>query len=139
MIHRFAAAATVASAFVGLGAIFVTLFPIGNPAGIDVALRLWCAAPLAWGLWAMLAPDSWVPQRLPAWGAILGLFAGIFAALVLNMPYRVWGVELPALVRGLAVLIAIGVYYLSWMLVRFAIRALRSVSGGVQESSLPGK
>ena len=139
MFHRFAAAATVASVFIGLGAIFVTLCPIGNPSGIDVALRLWCAAPLAWGLWAMLAPSSWVPQRLPAWGAILGVIAGIFAALVLNMPYRVLGVELPALVRGLAVLIAMGVYYFLWMLVRSAMRAINSRSGGVQESSLPGK
>ncbi|MBI3406312.1 MAG: hypothetical protein HY046_12735 [Acidobacteria bacterium] len=124
MFRRFAAAASVASVFIGLGGLFVTFIPFGALPGRALALRLWCVAPLAWGLWAMLAPKSWVPDRLPLWGAILGLFAGVFAMLVLDMPHRVFGVDLPAAVRGLGVLSAIGFYFLLWMLVRSAIRVL---------------
>lgn len=124
MFRRFAAAATVAAAFVGLGGVFVSFIPFGAPSGIQLALRLWCVAPLAWGLWAMLAPKSWVPDRLPLWGAILGFFAGVFAMLVLNMPNRVFGLDLPTPMRVLGVLSAIGFYFLLWMLVRSAMRIL---------------
>ena len=42
----------------------------------------------------MLAPESWVPQRLPLWGALLGAIAGTLAAFILNIPARVLGLNL---------------------------------------------
>jgi len=87
-------------------------------------LTLWCFAPLAWGIWAMLAPSSWVPQRLPIWGAILGAVAGLLAFFVLNMPLRVFGVAAPVIWRGAGVVMIAAVYYLLWMLVRLAHRHL---------------
>ncbi|MBZ5566379.1 MAG: hypothetical protein LAN64_00865 [Acidobacteriia bacterium] len=85
---------------------------------------LWCFAPLAWGTWAMLAPRGFVPHRLPIWGAILGLIAGVLAAFVLNMPSRILGQALPAALRGMGVVVIVVFYYLLWMLVRGVYRAL---------------
>ena len=84
--------------------------------------------PLAWGLWAMLTPKSWLPQRLPPWGAILGLIAGLLVMFVLDLPGQVIGEPLTPWLRGIGVLLAIGVYYLLWLLVRRAYRALTAPS-----------
>ncbi len=60
-------------------------------AGAWILTTAWCFVPVVWGLWAMLAPSQWVPNRLPAWGAILGVVAGIMAGPVLNLPLRILG------------------------------------------------
>ncbi len=85
---------------------------------------MWCFAPLVWGLWAMIAPASWLPQRLPLWGAILGLLAGLNAFVVLNLPLRVFGVTAPDILRGVGVVVIGVFYYFLWMLVRMAFRSL---------------
>ena len=72
----------------------------------------------------MLAPSGWVPQRLPIWGGILGLIAGVLAAFVLNLPSRVLGVTVPVILRGVAVVVIVAFYYFLWMLVRIAYRSL---------------
>ncbi len=124
MFRRFAAASAIASVAIGIAALAVSLLPLWIAPRFCLLTRVWCFAPLVWGLWAMVTPKSWVPQRLPLWGAILGLVAGLFVMLVLNMPSRIVGVELSAPPRGLAVLILMGFYYLLWMLVRVAYRSL---------------
>lgn len=85
---------------------------------------LWCCAPLAWGVWAVLTPSAWMPTRLPLWGAILGLFVGSMAGFVLNLPSRFIAEPVPILARAIAVLVITLCYYLMWMLVRAACRWL---------------
>lgn len=72
----------------------------------------------------MLLPSSWLPQRLPIWGAILGLVVVLLVFFVLNMPLRVFGVVAPAFLRAAGVVLLVVVYYLLWMLVRVAYRSL---------------
>ena len=124
MLSRFTAAAAVASVAIALGSVtLVFLVEPGPGAGYRLT-RLWCVVPAFWGLWALLAPKSWVPERLPAWGAILGVIAGVLALFVLNMPAQVVGVQLSALQRGLAMAFVIAFYYLLWMVVRGVHRSL---------------
>ncbi len=124
MFQRFAAGTAIASMAIALAALAVLLIPVVSFQSIYPLPVIWCIVPLVWGVWAMISPKSWVPQRLPLWGAILGLVAGVFAAFVLNLPSRFTGEPLPALLRGLAVLVAVVLYYLLWMLVRVAYRSL---------------
>lgn len=70
----------------------------------------------------MLAPSKWVPNRLPLWGAILGVVAGFFAGFVLNIPSKVFGEVIPASVRGFGALILVIFYAIMWMLVGIAYR-----------------
>ena len=72
----------------------------------------------------MLTPRAWMPKRLPLWGAFLGLFAGLMAVLVLNLPSRFLEEPVSMLVRVIAVLAGTLLYYLMWMLVRGAWRWL---------------
>jgi len=72
----------------------------------------------------MLAPSGWVPQRLPIWGAILGLIGGLLGFFVLNLPLRVVGVTVPVMLRGMGVILIVVIYYLLWMLVRVAYRSV---------------
>lgn len=76
----------------------------------------------------MLTPSAWMPERLPLWGAILGLIAGSLAMFVLNLPSRILGETVPAALRGVAVLVMVLFYYLLWMLVRTAYRSLASAA-----------
>ncbi len=124
MLQRFAAGAAIGAIAIALAALSVLLIPIRSFQNIYPLPFIWCIAPSVWGLWAMIAPRSWVPQRLPFWGAILGLVAGVLAAFVLNIPSRVAGEPVPSLLRGLGVLVAIVFYYLLWMLVRVVYRSL---------------
>ena len=124
MIQRFASASAVASVVIALGAGGLRLNPVPNLESRYLLTSIWCGVPLAWGLWAMLTPKIWHPQRLPLWGAILGLIAGLLAAIVLDLPARFRGEPLPAWVGGVGVLLAIGGYYLLWLLVRWVYRAL---------------
>lgn len=121
MFSRFAAACMVASVAVAGGALMSLL--LGLPVeGARMLTTAWCFVPVAWGLWAMFAPLSWVPNRLPVWGAILGVAAGIVAGPLLNLPSRLGG--LPHSARWLALIAGPLFYYILWMLVRVAYRSL---------------
>jgi hypothetical protein len=121
MFHRFAAACAVASVVISAGALMSLLpgFPLDLTRTLTTA---WCLVPVAWGLWAMLAPARWVPNRLPVWGAILGVGGGIVAGPVLDIPARLGG---PSGARWLAIVVAPLLYYALWLPVRAAYRSLR--------------
>ncbi len=122
MLHRFAAASAVASVVIAVGAIVSLLPPRWSAADARLLTTAWCIVPLAWGLWAMLAPARWVPRRLPVWGALLGVVAGIIAGPVLDLPLRLAG--LPGL-RWMPLVAGPIVYYLVWLMVPVAYRSLR--------------
>mgnify|MGYP001585636604 CR=1 FL=1 len=124
MLRRFAAATCVASPVVALATLIVLLAPDLKPESLYRLTSFCCILPAVWGLWAMLAPRSWVPQRLPLWGAILGALAGMMVAFVLNLPAQILEVALSAPQRGLVVLILAAFYYLLWLVVRAALGAL---------------
>ncbi len=124
MLQRFAAATCVASSAVALATLIALLGAALKPVNLYPLLSLWCLVPAVWGLWAMLAPKAWVPQRLPLWGAILGLLVGTLAMFVLNLPAQMFGLAASAWRRGLAVLILVALYYLLWLVVRIAFGAL---------------
>ncbi|MBI3670525.1 MAG: hypothetical protein HY237_12180 [Acidobacteria bacterium] len=124
MLQRFAAGSAIASMAIALLALVVLLTPVLGPRRFYPVTIVWCLMPLVWGLWAMLTPKAWVPQRLPLWGAILGLAAGLFVAFVLNVHSLVLGEPVPARLRGLWVLLLVAFYYLLWMLVRVTCKAL---------------
>jgi len=126
MFQRFAAGTAIASMAVAIAALILALTPGLTFERIYPLTILWCCAPLAWGVWALLTPSSWIPKRLPLWGAFLGLFAGSLAAFVLNLPSRFYGEPVPLPVRLIAVLVITSLYYLMWMLVRVACRSLTS-------------
>jgi hypothetical protein len=120
MFCRFVAACSVASVLIAIGAVMSLLlrFP---PQGAWMVSTAWCFVPVAWGLWAMLTPSRWVPRRFSAWGAILGLAAGIVAGPLLNIPLRVGA---PGGVRWIAPIAGPIFYYLIWLLVGVAYRSL---------------
>jgi hypothetical protein len=76
----------------------------------------------------MLSPARWVPQRLPIWGTILGIVAGMMAVFVLNMPSGILGVALSTTARAFAVLVAALFYYLLWTMVRIVYKSLSGSS-----------
>ena len=120
MFCRFVAASSVASVVIAGGAIISLLvrFPLEGAWMLSTA---WCFLPVAWGLWAMLAPSGWVPGRLSAWGAILGVAAGIVAGPLLDIPARVGA---PSGARWIAPVAGPIFYYLMWLLVGVAYRSL---------------
>ena len=121
MLRRFAAACAVASVVIAAGAI-ITLIPPRWPAADALILTTaWCFVPLAWGLWAMLAPAHWLRSRLPIWGAILGIVAGIIAGPVLDLPLRLMGLTR---FRWMPILVGPVFYYLLWLLVGAVHRSL---------------
>ncbi|MBZ5614634.1 MAG: hypothetical protein LAO23_11545 [Acidobacteriia bacterium] len=124
MFQRFAAGTAIASIGIAIAAITLSLIPSLKFERIYPITILWCCAPLAWGVWAVLTPSTWMPKRLPLWGAFLGLFAGSMAAFVLNLPSRFLGAPVSILVRATMVLFITLFYYLLWMLVRGACRWL---------------
>jgi len=124
MFRRFAAATAIASAALGVATLVVLVVPGVPLERFAPVLLLWCLVPGVWGLWAMLAPRAWVPERLPAWGAILGVLPGTLALFVLNLPSRVSGVAVPAGYRAVGLVVLVLFYYLLWMLVRAGYRAL---------------
>jgi hypothetical protein len=126
MFPRFAAASAISSIAIAIAALVLRLLPGVTFARIYPLAMLWCVVPLAWGLWALLTPPSWLPQRLPAWGAILGAAAGLLAGLALNLPSRLLGLDVPLFARAIGVVVMTAFYYLLWMLVR---RAYRSLTG----------
>jgi hypothetical protein len=124
MFRRFVSASAIASVGIALAVLVVLLTPaLTLPRAYPLTV-MWCFGPLAWGLWAVFAPSSWVPRRLPIWGAILGLIVGLLAHFVLNLPFRLFGVTVPGILRGVAVIVIVVLYYFLWMLVRVAYRSL---------------
>jgi hypothetical protein len=126
MLRRFVAATAIASVGIACAALAILLIPAVTVQRVYLLPLFWCFAPLAWGLWAMLAPSAWVPQRLPIWGAILGLIAGMLAAFVLNLPLQILGRSVPAAFRGIGVVVIVAFYYVLWMLVRVVYRRLNA-------------
>ena len=124
MFQRFAAGTAVASIGIAIAAIILSLTSGPKFDRIYPLTILWCCAPLAWGVWAVLTPSAWMPKRLPLWGAFLGLFVGSMVAFVLNLPSRFLGEPVSMLVRATVVLVGTLFYYLLWMLVREAYRWL---------------
>jgi hypothetical protein len=127
MFRRYVSASAVASTVIGLGAvglIFSRTLSVQEAAPLTA---IWCAAPLVWGIWAVLTPKRWVPRWLPVWGAILGLFAGLFAHFVVNMPMRLFGASLSTAWRGVGVAAMVVIYFLLWMLVRAVYRSLSAL------------
>jgi hypothetical protein len=120
LFHRFAAACSVASVVIATGALMTLVVDL-PPAGVRALTTAWCLLPVVWGLWAMVAPAHWVPARLPLWGAILGVGAGIVAGPVLDIPSRMGG---PSGTRWLARVAGPILYYVLWLLVGTAHRAL---------------
>lgn len=121
MFRRFAAASSVGSVIIAVGALVSLLPPRWSPADALVLTTAWCFVPLAWGLWAVLAPAQWVPRRLPLWGAILGVIAGIVAGPVLDLPLRLVGLRD---MRWIALVLGPILYYVVWLLVPVAYRSL---------------
>ena len=121
MLQRFAAASSVASVIVAIGALVSLLPPRWSPADAVVLTTAWCFVPVAWGLWAVLAPARWVPGRLPVWGAILGVAAGAIAGPVLDLPLRLAGLRG---VRWATLIVGPILYYVVWLLVPVAYRSL---------------
>ena len=128
MLRRFAAGAVVASITLAIATALVLMIPSVRLQQLSPLLALWCVAPCVWGLWAMLAPSGWVPERLPIWGTMLGIFAGLMAIFVLNVPSRILGVSVPATLRASLVLIIALFYYLLWTVVGVVYRKLPGVS-----------
>lgn len=137
MFHRFAAACAIASVVIAAGAALSLLarFPIE---GAWMLTTAWCFVPVAWGLWAMLAPSHWVPTQLSVWGAILGVVAGVVAGPVLNLPLRIGG---PSSARWIALVVGPIFYYLLWLLVGVAYRSLlvTGQSPGAARAGSPGQ
>jgi hypothetical protein len=124
MLHRFAAATSVAAPAVALETLLALQVPQLKPEGLLGLTTLWCIVPGVWGLWIMAAPNAWVPQRLPLWGAILGLMVGTVAMFVINLREKIVAFTPSVLRRALGVLILVILYYLLWMVVRVAFSAL---------------
>lgn len=133
MLRRFAAASAVASVVIAAGAAFSLLPPRWSAADARTITTAWCFVPLAWGLWAMLAPARWVRSRLPLWGAILGLVAGFIAGPVLDLPLRLGGLTG---VRWTTLVVGPAIYYLFWLLVGVAHRSLH-VTGQSPDAASP--
>ena len=124
MLQRFVAGSAIASIAIALGALTLILMPtLPLPRTYPLTI-IWCFVPLAWGIWALIAPSAWIPKRLPLWGAILGLIAGSFAAFIINLPSRILGLTVSVPLRGVAVVVMVVFYYLLWMLVRITWRSL---------------
>jgi len=124
VFQRFAAATAVASTAIALATIVLLLTPHPIIERMRPVTVLWCFVPFVWGLWALVTPSSWMPNRLPLWGAILGLIGGSLGVFVMKLPARFFGAELPLPACGAAVLVVAVFYYPLWMLVRAAYRLL---------------
>jgi len=124
MFRRFVSGSAIASIGIACAGLVVLVTPVLGAQRAYPLAFFWCFAPLAWGIWAVLAPDKWVPARLPVWGAILGLMGGVLVMLVLNLPSRVLGATVPVILRAAGVAVAAVGYYFLWMLVRLAYRSL---------------
>lgn len=124
MLRRFASGCVVGSVAVAVGSLAVLFLPFTRVMHFTPVLFIWCIVPLIWGLWATIAPNSWIPDRLPIWGALLGVIAGLLAAFVLDMPSRVLGEQISAAARSSGVIVMVVFYFVTWMLVGSVYRHL---------------
>ncbi len=124
MLIRFAAATLVASVALAIATAIALVIPGVTLQQLAPLLALWCVAPCVWGLWALLAPRTWVPQRLPLWGMMLGVLAGLMAMFVLNLPLRIFALAASSGARTLGILIVALFYYLVWIIVRSVCKML---------------
>lgn len=130
MLLRFVSATGVAALVIAFLSLAVIIVPGPDFSTQQFApiIALWCLAPALWGVWAMLTPRAWFPQRLPEWGGIFGFLAAILGALVLNLPLRVFGVDIPAIYRAFAAVPAMVIYYALWIAVRATYLRLARVA-----------
>ncbi len=124
MLRRFASATTVAAVLLGCAAVIVYFVPGIHRDRTFAILLFWLCIPAIWGIWCVLAPAAWTPQHLPAWGAILGLFAGVGAFLVLNAPYRFLDLNVSVPRRSIGAIGIAAFYSIFWMLVRKVLMSL---------------
>ena len=124
MFRRFASASAIPACVIPVALLAIILTRTLTVPKAFPLTTLWCFAPLVWGFWAAIAPSSWVPQRLPIWGAILGLFAGLFAAFVVNMPHALFEADLTVTWRVVIVAGMVVFYYVLWIVVRAAYKSL---------------
>ena len=123
MLRRFVAASMVASIAIATGALIVLLIP-GLTQRAYPLIILWCFIPCIWGIWAMIAPAHWVPDQLPYWGAALGFTAALVLLFALELPKRIFNLEISMELQAAAVLGVAVFYYLMWTLVKFTYRHL---------------
>ena len=76
MLRRFAAACAVAFVVIAVGAVISLLPPRWPAADARILTTAWCFVPLAWGLWAMLAPARWGSQPMANMGCDPGWSRG---------------------------------------------------------------
>lgn len=124
MLRRFASGCIVGSVAVAVASLAVLFLPVTATMHFTPVLFIWCIVPLIWGLWAMIAPNSWVPDRMPTWGALLGVVAGVLAAFVLDMPSRVLGEQISVGARASGVIVMVVFYFVMWVAVGSAYRSL---------------
>jgi hypothetical protein len=129
MLHRFVSAASVGAVLIGLAGPLLYLNPIPTLEGRYLVTTVWCLVPLVWGIWAMLIPSAWLPGRIPLWGAILGLVAGLMAGFVLDIPYRLFDATTTTPVKFGIVVLAVVLYGLVWIAVRGVYVKLRGAAG----------
>lgn len=122
MLRRFASAGVIPALVIPIILLVIFLTRTLTVPKAFPLTTLWCFASLIWGVWAILAPKSWVPQRLPIWGAILGLLIGMFALFVLNMPHVLFDMDLGTASRAGLVAGMIVLYFFLWILVRAVYR-----------------
>ena len=118
MLRRFVSAAAVGSVAFAIAAVVMLNVPGLSRERVFPLIILWLCVPSLWGVWAILTPKAWTPQRLPVGGALLGIGLGTLGAVVLNLPLVIFGVELSAAFRTIGVPIAAAIYFLLWMVVR---------------------
>jgi len=124
MFKRIAAGSAVGSLVIALAGLILVSIPGLALSRMWPVTAVWCFVPFAWGIWALITPRAWLPERLPYWGAILGFLGGTVGAFVLDMPSRILEVTVSFAGRLLAVAVMTVVYYFLWMLVRAAYLSL---------------
>ncbi len=135
MFRRFVAGSAIGAVVIAVGALALAWFGL-NLQGTRILTMVWCFVPFAWGIWAMLTPKAWMPERLPYWGASLGFIGGFTSAFILNLPSRVFEIAVPVAGRLLAVAAVTVLYYFLWMLVRAAYLNLVPIKPRAEEASI---
>jgi hypothetical protein len=135
MFRRFAAGSAIGAFAIAIGALVLVSFGL-NLQGTRFLTMFWCFVPLAWGIWAMLTPKAWLPDRLPYWGAILGFIGGFTSAFILNLPSRTLDIAVSGAGRLLALVAVTVLYYFLWMLVRFAYESLAPTKPRSEEPAI---
>ena len=127
MLRRFAAASAVACIVLAVASSVVLVISGLSPQRFALLLAMWCIAPSVWGLWAMLAPSKWTPERLPVWGAMLGFVAGLMAAFGLDLPSRIAGFHVAVAARFLGLVVLTLFYFILWTFVRTVFKRLTAL------------